>query len=218
MSGRSVLYLLAVFILVVQPAICAGQDNPTRVPPSRLRVAPRIPAFRAPIREPQHSVSRFPVQRTDSSGFSQVVRAAGTIFSGTVTSIARHPGSNGNSVASVTITFHIDNALRGAISGSNFALTEWIGLWSGGQRYRLGEHVVLFVYAPSKLGLSSSVAGPMGRFAMDAKGTILLSPEHVAALRTHPVLGGRSRVRLSDFALAVRQASEEERTRGDHEN
>ena len=218
MSGRSVLYLLVAFILVVLPAMCAGQDNPTRLPPSRLRVAPRIPAFRTPIREPQNPVNRLPLQRTDSSAFSQVVRAAGTIFSGTVTSITRHHAANGNAVPSVTITFHMDDALRGARSGRNFSLTEWIGVWSGGQRYRLGEHVVLFVYPPSKLGLTSSVGGALGRFAIDTKGIILLSPEHISAFRTHPVLGGRSRVRLSDLASAVRQASEEEGTRGDHEN
>lgn len=217
MSGRSVLYLL-VASFVVAAGMCAGQDNPTRVPRSRLRVAPRIPAFRGPIREPGHPVNRSPVQTTNSSAFSEVVRASRTIFSGTVTSITRRPAVNGNAVPSVTITFHIDDSLRGAARGGNFNLTEWIGLWSGGQRYRLGEHVVLFVYPPSKLGLTSCVAGPLGRFTIDTNGIIPLTPEHISAFRTHPVLGGRSRVRFNDLASAVRQASEEERTRGDHEN
>jgi hypothetical protein len=50
----------------------------------------------------------------------------------------------------------------------------------------------------------------MGRFTIDPWGRVLLSAQHLSAFRGDPVLGGKSRVRVSDFALAVRRASEEE--------
>jgi hypothetical protein len=142
--------------------------------------------------------------------FPEIVRAAGTIFSGTVTAIARRPAARGQSVETVAITFHVDQAIRGVTPGENLTISQWIGLWSGGQRYRVGERVLLFLYPRSKLGLTSCVAGPVGRLALDSSGHVLLSAQHLAAFRADPVLGGKSRVRYRDFALAVQRASEEE--------
>ena len=108
------------------------------------------------------------------------------------------------------ITFRVEQAVRGTQTGANISMRQWVGLWNSGERYRVGERVVLFLYPRSKLGLTSSVAGPIGRFAVDTRGTLALSPQHTSFLRRHPVLGGKSRVSLSDFALAVRQAHEGE--------
>jgi hypothetical protein len=113
-------------------------------------------------------------------------------------------------VETVAITFHIENAIRGATPGEDLTISQWIGLWAGGQRYRVGEHVLLFLYPPSKLGLTSCVAGGMGRFNVDQWGRVLLSAQHLLAFRADPVLGGKSRLPFSDFALAVRRASEEQ--------
>ena len=104
----------------------------------------------------------------------------------------------------------MENAIRGATPGEDLTISQWIGLWSGGQRYRVGERVLLFLYPPSKLGLTSCVAGAIGRFAIDPWGRVLLSAQHLSAFRADPVLGGKSRIRFSEFALAVRQAGEEE--------
>jgi hypothetical protein len=136
-------------------------------------------------------------------------RAAGMIFSGTVTRVERRPAA-GQAIETIAITFHIENAIRGASPGQDLTIAQWIGLWSSGQRYRVGERVLLFLYPPSRLGLTSCVAGPVGRFQIDAWGRVLLSAQHLSLFRTDPVLGGKSRLRLSDFALAVRQASGEE--------
>jgi hypothetical protein len=142
--------------------------------------------------------------------FPQFVRAAGTIFSGTVTKIERRAATGGQSVETVSVTFHVENAVRGATPGQNLTVTQWIGLWASGQRYRVGERVLLILYPNSKLGLTSAVGGSLGRFAVDRAGWVLLTAEHVAAFRGDPVLGGKSRARFGDFALAVRHASEEE--------
>ena len=142
--------------------------------------------------------------------FPGVARAAGLIFSGTVKGVERKLVTRGSAVETVEVTFHVDNAIRGTTPGQDLTISQWIGLWTSGQRYRVGERVLLFLYPPSKLGLTSSVAGPMGRFQVDQWGRVLLSAHHLSAFRTDPVLGGKPRARLSDFALAVRRACEEE--------
>ena len=110
----------------------------------------------------------------------------------------------------VAITFHVEKAIRGATPGADFTISQWIGLWSGGQRYRVGDRMLLFLYPPSKLGLTSCVAGPIGRFSIDSRGRVLLSAQHLSAFRADPVLAGKSRVSFSDFAMAVQRAGEEE--------
>ncbi|HTW31322.1 MAG TPA: hypothetical protein VMD76_06560 [Candidatus Sulfotelmatobacter sp.] len=110
------------------------------------------------------------------------------------------------SVASVAITFHVENALRGTTAGRDLTTREWIGLWSSGQRYRVGERVFLFLYPPSKLGLTSCVGGEAGRFGIDGLGRISLSAQQLSVLRNDSILGRKSQVRLADFALALRRA------------
>jgi len=151
-----------------------------------------------------------PIDPAKPIGLPTMARAAGMIFSGTVTWIERRPANNAQPAATVAITFHVENAIRGAAAGQDLTILQWIGAWSGGQRYRVGERVFLFLYPPSKLGLTSSVGGPLGRFEIDPWGRIPLSAQHLAVFRTDPVLGGKSRLRFSDFALAVRRASGEE--------
>lgn len=132
------------------------------------------------------------------------------IFWGTVSRIERRAASPGQSLEIVAITFQVENAIRGVIPGEELTISQWIGLWSSGQRYRIGERVLLFLYPRSKLGLTSVVAGPMGRFEVDPGGRVLLTAQHISAFRVDARIGGKSRVRFSDFALAVRQACEEE--------
>lgn len=206
MFGRSCTCLLAILILILAPAFLAGQSGRVnRAPELVFPFSPEVD--RRPAPDFRH---RLPITPPRTIGFPVIVGAAGTIFSGTVTSIARRPATSGQSVETVAITFHIDNAIRGATPGENLTISQWIGLWSGGQRYRIGERVLLFLYPPSKLGLTSSVAGGMGRFTIDRRGRVLLAAHHLSAFRADPVLGGKSRVPFSDFALAVRRASGEE--------
>ncbi len=205
MNGRSCKCLLAVSIfLILTPGLVRGQTG-------RVNLAPELISPPDQERVPTSNLRhRLPIAPPGTVGLPVITRAAGTIFSGTVTAIERRAATTSQAVETVTITFHIDNAIRGAIPGKNLTISQWIGLWSGGQRYRIGERVLLFLYPPSKLGLTSCVAGGMGRFNVDPWGRILLSAHHLSAFRADPVLGGKSRVRFSDFALAVRRASEEE--------
>lgn len=198
-------------MLFVLTASLAGQTD------RQVRSSEALPDF--PIRLPQHPETpasplhnslRRPVLCRDSPALPQISGAAGTIFSGTVTRIDHHATTSGAPVETVSVTFHVESAIRGVMPGEDLSISQWIGLWSAGQRYRVGERVLLFLYPRSKLGLTSCVGGQIGRFAVDTRGRVLLSSRHLSAFRTDPVLGGRSRVPLRDFALAVRRAGEEE--------
>lgn len=216
MYGRSCSRLLALAFLILSPLFLLSQTERANPASQVARDLPSDFALMSPhwilpaAVEPTISVPRFPIASPGTIGFPLIARAAGMIFSGTVTAIKLHPANRGQSVETVAITFHIENALRGATPGSRLTILQWIGLWSSGQRYRVGERVLLFLYPRSKLGLTSCVAGPMGRFIIDRSGRILLSAQQFSAFRANSVLGGKSRARFSDFALAVRRASEEE--------
>lgn len=201
MLGRSALFLLAVFLIrIVASAQAVTPRSPLRLVPE-TPAAPMLPVIHFP---------RFPATGTEPVGLPAFARPAGMIFSGTVTRIERKPAHAGQAVATVMVTFRVNNAIRGVTPGDELTVVEWIGLWSAGQRYRLGEHLLLFLYPNSKLGLTSLVGGNMGRFAIDASGRVLLNPQQLSAFRTDSVLGGRSHVPFGDFALAVRRASEED--------
>jgi hypothetical protein len=146
--------------------------------------------------------------------FSQLARTAGTIFAGTVTRIEPGPAAGGSAVPTVAITFHVERPLRGAVPGGSLTILEWLGLWSSGQRYAVGEHVLLFLYPPSKLGLTSVVGGALGQFHLDSAGGILPSEWQFAAFQADPVFAGRSagrsRIGFNDFARALRWALREQ--------
>ncbi len=210
MFGRSCSYLL-IFLcsLVPPPFLCGQSDHASSA--SDLSVAlPRL--LEIPDRDQIGTapVSNLRRRSPITPDFPKLTTAAGTIFLGTVTAIARHPATAGQSVETVAITFHVERAILGATPGEELTISQWIGLWSAGQRYRVGERLLLCLYPPSKLGLTSSVAGPLGRFTVDSMGRVLLSAQHLSAFRADPVLGGKSQVRFSDFALAVRRTRGEE--------
>jgi len=209
--GKCSSCLLAASFLILSSTAAIGQTE-LKVPAVRPAPAPEFllpgPLPFQPPRIPR--TPNDPVNPPVRIRFPVLVRSAGMVFSGTVKNIERRPATSGHAVETVAITFHIDNAIRGANAGEDLTISQWIGLWSSGQRYHVGERVLLFLYPPSKLGLTSCIAGPIGRFELDARGRVLLSAQHLAAFRTDPILGGKSRLSLSDFALAVGRASEEE--------
>lgn len=224
MRGRSSACLLATFVsaifsaifsLILLPSPLSAQsdrDHPSTefsfpLSPPHAR-SPTDPPLRGPISHPP----RLPVTSPGTIGLPQIVRAAGAIFSGTVSSIASHTASlrHGQAVATVAITFHVERAIRGPIPGSDITISQWTGAWSSGQRYRVGDRVLLFVYPPSRLGLTSSVGGAIGRFHVDPLGRVRLSAQQLAAFRGDPVLGGRTLVPFKDFTRAVGHAAGEE--------
>lgn len=224
MRGSARSCLLALLCVVVSPGSLTAQSDrndlrptvvPNRAPNPATDFAPGAvppPAFPPPSPDPIREWPHHPVSPSGTFGLSQLAHSAGMIFSATVINVARRPATQAQAFETVAITFHVQDAIRGATPGEDLPIKQWIGLWSSGQRYHIGEHALFFLYPPSKLGLTSCVGGAMGRFAIDPRGRVLLSAQQVSAFRQDPVLGGKSRVSFRDFALAVRQASGEKWT------
>jgi hypothetical protein len=212
MHGRCCARRLAVCLLIsVVPLSAHGQNVPDTGADFARTFTPRAAPLSAPDRIWREPTLPRPVPLPPGTiGFPQIARAAGIIFSGTVTSISRVPASTGESPQVVAVTFRVERAIRGTTTGRDLTIFQWIGLWTSGQRYRTGERLLLFFYPPSKLGLTSCVGGSMGRFTLDPLGWVVLSEEHLAAFGADPVLGGKSRVKMRDFVQAVRRARGEE--------
>jgi hypothetical protein len=226
MTGRSSWRLLATFSLIfVVSAFLSGQDSgvdrirlaaPKVTPHYSLPVAPGVDAVSASSPE-RFLISHYPLARYPSPVhpvvpgaylFRQMVRSAGIIFSGRVTAVGA--SSSPSRDASNTVTFQVEDALRSTSKGQILTIQEWAGRWAGGERYRVGERVLLFLYAPSTLGLTSTVAGAMGRFAVDSQGKIVMSPQHIANFAGEIFLNGKTTVPYADFVLAVRHLTAEE--------
>jgi hypothetical protein len=141
-----------------------------------------------------------------------LTRSAGYIFAGTVQSVER-VAAKANGVATVQISFHLDQAMQGVRAGQTLAIREWAGLWELGERYRSGERVLLFLYPPSKLGLTSPVRGPSGRFRIGPDGQVVIDPRRIGVPIRRPGIGGRlsgtTSVSPRDLVRFLRSAEEE---------
>ncbi|MFZ0952703.1 MAG: hypothetical protein WAN17_10590 [Candidatus Sulfotelmatobacter sp.] len=219
----STIFTSTIFIstILAAPIFLRGQDN-----------AADHSSFLAPISIPKTSQSNYavpiapvwiprppdPPRHPGTPGnsdfqklvFRQLVRSAGIIFAGRVTFIGHAESSFHPNRASTTVTFQVENAIRGASRGENLTIREWAGLWTSGERYRVGERVLLFLYSPSKLGLTSPVAGALGKFTMDSHGQVVMSGQHIATFAGDPILSGKAVVSYADFVLAVRHSMREE--------
>jgi hypothetical protein len=162
--------------------------------PSRLQ----LPAISPRVTYPQH--------------LPPLTLSAGYIFAGTVKSIARAAPIK-NDVATVQINFHVDLGMRGVQTGQALTIREWAGLWASGERYRVGERVLLFLYPPSKLGLTSPVQGSMGRFTIGSDGRVGVDPRRTGCCTPHPPVGstsgGITRVTPVEFVHFLRAAEKE---------
>ena len=138
---------------------------------------------------PAVAVRPFQPREDDGGPQQRLVRNSGYIFSGTVKAVERIAPRDRNSVPVMRVTFQIEEGLRGARRGETLTIREWAGLWQSGERYRVGERVMLFLYPPSKLGLTSPVGGGAGRFRVDPQGNVVVGPRHA----DRPRLGGHTR-------------------------
>jgi len=142
---------------------------------------------------------------------AQLTRRSGYIFAGTVVHVGRAAKQAANEVDTVEIQFRVDQAVLGVHAKQILYVREWMGLWNSGERYQVGERVLLFLYPSSKLGLTSPVAGAFGRFSLNASGQILIGRTRLSALRggLPKRAPGRSEVVAvagRDFVRAIRRA------------
>lgn len=126
---------------------------------------------------------------------TQMLRSSGQVFSGTVLNVDHSYSESSNALATTDIRLRVDEAIRGVRKGQVLEIKEWAGLWQAGERYRPGEHVLLFLYPPSKLGLTSPVGHQAGRFLIDKGGNVLPNTGHT----TKPI-------QIHHVIAAIRQA------------
>jgi hypothetical protein len=135
---------------------------------------------------------------------------SGYIFDGTVLSVQAAP-NDANDLATVQIAFRVEQAIRGTSAGQILTIREWAGLWNAGERYHPGERLLLFLYSPSRLGLTSPVGGATGRFAVDSRGNAVIEGGRLPALPLDPAsqsqLRARHRVNARALALAIQRGA-----------
>ena len=105
----------------------------------------------------------------------QMTLAAGVIFAGEVTAVRLPVGFAGSEQDAaegiVEIDLRVDQSLRGAAAGSIYTVREWAGLWAGEMaRYKAGQRLLLFLYAPDTYGLSAPVHGAEGAIPLRGSG------------------------------------------------
>jgi hypothetical protein len=98
----------------------------------------------------------------------QLSEKADVIFAGQVLTISRPTGGV------VEVEFRVDQAIRGCAVGTPYIVREWAGLWVGGnQRYRVGQHLLMLLHAPSAAGMSSPVGGLDGAIPIRQGGAVM---------------------------------------------
>jgi hypothetical protein len=121
-------------------------------------------------------------ERVLGAQWKQLSRRAGMIFTGTVlgstlpaTTIDRGVPA---SIPAVQLSFRVDRAIAGVERGQVLAIREWAGAWSSSMRRPMikGQHILIFLYPPSRLGLTSPVGGSLGQVALDSSGKTVSRP------------------------------------------
>jgi hypothetical protein len=194
--------LLVTFWLILVVSALRGQVSPLNRPD--LSVLPLSAGSRA---EPPARISYPPISRPQPilHILPRMLQSSGIIFSGRVIRVSRAGVTPGEEATPTVITFQVQHAIRGAVAGQNLTIREWAGLWNRGERYRVGERVFLFLYPPSRLGLTSPVAGPLGRLGMDPQERILMRPEAVVAFAPDLLFARKNVIPYEDFRQALQR-------------
>ncbi len=108
---------------------------------------------------------------------SEMVEASGMIFSGQVLSVEGTTDERGDIVTRTT--FRIEQPVRGVMPGT-VTITQYGGVTESGSMvlahmryFTEGERVMVFLYPPSELGLTSPIGMNQGAFTIDAQNRLL---------------------------------------------
>jgi len=110
--------------------------------------------------------------------WKQLLRRAGMIFAGTVlattpqtvTTLPATERTVPGATPVVELRFRVDEAIAGVDPGQVLTIHEWAGAWSMHRPMTKGQHIFIFLYPPSRLGLTSPVGGRLGQVALDPSG------------------------------------------------
>jgi hypothetical protein len=162
-------------------------------------------------------------ERVLGAQWKQLSRRAGMIFAGTVlgstppaTTIDRAIPA---SIPAVQLSFRVDRAIAGVARGQVLTIREWTGVWSSSMQRPMikGQHILIFLYPPSRLGLTSPVGGSLGQIALDANGKNVVERKAAAATelrdasfpRSHATAAGAT-VSVVQLERAIRSARSKE--------
>jgi hypothetical protein len=146
----------------------------------------------------QHEVGAIP-------NLQQILPPAAHVFVGRVMAVQYAEPKSDAELGIVSVTFKVEQGIRG-VRTSTFTMREWAGLWNAGERYRVGERLVLFLYPPSRIGLTSAVGGPAGRFRVDIKGRVIVPGRTELSPRGEVRASSQDRVSIREFKQAVHRA------------
>jgi hypothetical protein len=162
--------------------------------------------------------------------WKQLSRRAGMIFAGTVLT---SPGQTATSQTVTTPTaaadrmvagttpavqfrFRVDQAIAGVEQGQILTVHEWAGAATMHRPMRSGQHILIFLYPPSRLGLTSPVGGSRGQIALDPSGKNVAAqkPAVATGLRNESSVrprttGNTGGVSVLQLERAIRSAREE---------
>jgi len=157
-------------------------------------------AAKAPRQRPE-SHSAIDVSSGETLPVSmRVLHDSGRIFSGTVLRVEHRNSDSFSALAPTRIVFRVEEAIRNVRRGQTVEINEWAGLWQSGERYHPGERVLLFLYPPSRLGLTSPVGNRAGRFPVNRAGQVTLKGPIGKPLRP---------IEIRRVTAAIRQAERE---------
>lgn len=157
-------------------------------------------------------LDQFGAARVLGPQWKQLSRAAGMVFAGTVLGTATSTAKD-QAIPTIEVKCRVDRAIAGVHRGEVLTIREWEGAWSRQRPLHLGQHVLLFLYPPSRLGLTSPVGGPLGQIALSGKGEIVVPPALVpvgglgSALPSLPAPDNT--IRLDQLERAIRAARKE---------
>jgi hypothetical protein len=162
---------------------------------------------------PAQQLDQLAARRVLGPQWRQLARASGMVFAGTVLSIVALPAADDRAMPTMEMKFRIDRAIAGVKSGQVLTIHEWAGAWSTHRAMRTGQRMLLFLYPPSRLGLTSPVGGPMGQVALDPSGKRVVAATaigNVTLLARPPFRTvAQQSVSLRQLERAIRSAREE---------
>jgi len=139
--------------------------------------------------------------------WKQMARTAGMVFSGTVLGVEALPAED-QAAPAIQLKFRVERAIAGVERGQVLTIREWAGAWSMHRPMHAGDHVLLLLYPPSRLGFTSPVSGALGQTALDASGTKVAAPRSRSARKTG-VTPEAEAISVVQLERAIRGAREE---------
>jgi hypothetical protein len=126
--------------------------------------------------------------------WKQMSRRAGIIFTGTVLAgdlpvpttdeFTSTPATIPATLSTIHVSFRVDRGIVGVESGQLLTIHEWGGSSSVHRPMNTGQHVLLFLYSPSRLGFTSPVGGASGEVLLDASGKNVAERKPVANFKS----------------------------------